>query len=121
MALESPGHHELARLLYLSELAAAAVDAPTGKGHHHAPLTGDAQVRGPVRHEVEVGVSPPALDLVGGERAKDTGWRSGDLHGRNDHASAAVGHGAWCVPFRGGRQSEISLCLWFGCHLSSST
>src|SRR6266849_9991411 len=107
MLLELPRHDDLARCIDLGELAAAVVDASICKDNGDAPLTADAEVRGPFRLAVEVGVSPPPLDLVSGQRAEDAfGWHC-NLRGRDDRASPAVGHRARCAPLRSVRHSEI--------------
>src|SRR5450755_3895520 len=120
MLLKLARHDELARRIDLGELAVAAVGGTVWKADDHTPLAANAEVGGPVRLAVETGGSPPAPDLVGGERAEDALRRHGKLRSRNDGAPAAVGHGVRRAPFRSGWHSVVGFRFRIGGHFDSS-
>src|SRR5258708_38567858 len=107
-------HESLAGGFDLGEFAAPAVGTAVCEDDDDAPLTAYAQVRLPLRLAVEVGVSPPAFDLVRSERSKDAVRRCNNLRGRDDCAAPSVRHRTRRAPFRCGRHPEISLRL--ACH-----
>src|SRR5258708_36486397 len=119
MLLEFSRHDKLARRIDLGEFAAPAVGTAVCEDDDDAPLTAYAQVRLPLRPAVEVGVSPPAIDLVRSERSKDAVRRCNNLRGRDDCAAPSVRHRTRRAPFRCGRHPEISLRL--ACYLFSQT
>src|SRR5450631_520842 len=119
MLLKLARHDELARRIDLGELAVAAVGGTVWKADDHTPLAANAEVGGPVSLAVEIGGSPPALDLVGGERAEDALRRHGKLRSRNDGAPA-VGHGSRRALFRSGWHSVVGLRFRICCHFASS-
>src|SRR5437868_6061822 len=119
MLLEFARHDDLVRRIERSELPAAAIGGPVAKAYNHAPLAADPEVSGPVRLAIVLGMAPPALHLVSGERAVDAFWWPTNHCGCDDRASDAIGDSARRLPFRLARRPEIGVVLLAGRHLGA--
>src|SRR5260370_36067111 len=85
---------DLPRRVDLRELTTSAVRAAICKPNGDAPLAANAEVCAPPRLTVVVGVSPPALDLVRGEGAKNALGRPGNLRPGDGRAAPASATGS---------------------------